>query len=149
MHELLRIFRAHSGLNAHHIAISYPDLSIEFDGRDQNGKEFHIESGPTSGHLEYHAKALGIFQKYRIMGALDNNEQEQMAQRTGLSQFAQSIKGKMLKLNDRVATALVELNSALVEGETAVQEAEQLVVDVKREVAEAVAALGLTSNGPA
>ena len=71
MHELLKIFRAASGLEAHHVSVSYPDLNIEFNGY-QNGKPFHIISGPTTGNLEYHARALGVFQKHRIMAALEH-----------------------------------------------------------------------------
>lgn len=148
MHDLLKIFRESSGLNAHHVAINYPSLSLEFNGRDQSGKEFHFVTGATDGDLEKHARLAGIFQKFKLLANLEQDITKPMANVTGLSQFAQSIKSRLAELHGRVAEAQGELNGVLAEAEQAAQLAESLVDDAKKEVAEVIAALGVTTNGP-
>jgi hypothetical protein len=145
MNALLKIFREASGLNAHHVAVNYPSLSLEFNGRDAGGKEFHFVTGPTDGNLEKHAKIAGTFQKYRILDKIEE-ELTPMANVTGLSQFAQSIKSRLAELHGRVAEAQGELNTVLSEAEQAAQRAEAMVSDAKAEVAEVIAALGGTTN---
>jgi len=69
---LLNTFNEASGLNAHHVAVCYPELSLEFDGY-QDGRPFHIASGPTNGRVEDTARILGLLQKHKIMDALEHD----------------------------------------------------------------------------
>lgn len=135
MNPLLEIFRKISGLNTHHVAINFPDNSLEFDGVDPLGKRFHIKSEPTNGNFE--AAAAALAEKAKDMTAV-----------TGFSGVAATIREQLQQLKEANSQVQNDLVAALQDGQNVNQQAKAMVTQMKAEIADTRAALGLTSNGP-
>lgn len=146
MKELLDLFNEASGLNAHHVAISYPDLSIEFDGYDEAGRLFHIGSGPTDGDLGRHAARLGIFQRHRLMEKLEhdiNYGQRAMSEGSTIRDKIAQAKMRKARAVEGIHTALANHSTAVGAIESAAKQYEDEAVDLQQSVAD------LTNGGPA
>lgn len=133
MNPLLEIFRKISGLPTHHVAINFPDNSLEFDGVDNLGKRFHIRSAPTNGNFE--AATVALAEKAKDMAAV-----------TGFSSLAADIRQQLADLKSQNGQVHTELLAALQDGQAVNQQAQAMVKQVQSEVADMRAALGLTSN---
>ena len=145
MNALLDAFNKASGLTAHHVAITYPDLSLEFDGY-QDGQPFHVASGPTQGNVEATARILGLLQKHKIMAALEHeiNFGENMPDPS-----ITAIRDAIAQAKANKAAAVTGITQAVAALNTASSQVTDAAKELNAEAVELQAQVAALTNGPA
>ena len=146
MNALLDAFNKASGLTAHHVAITYPDLSLEFDGY-QDGQPFHVASGPTKGNVEATARILGLLQKHKVMAALEH--EINFSGNTMADETVASIRDSIARAKAAKAAAVTGISQAVAALNTASSQVTDAAKELNAEAVELQAQVAALTNGPA